>query len=174
MKQTMTKEPRSKLDSRFSSADAKARRWSEATTVLESAELYWLTTVRRDGRPHVTPLIGLWIDDAFLFCTGDDEQKAKNIEANPHCAVITGCNKWNEGFDIISEGEAVKVKDNATLHRLADAYVSKYGEAWRFEIGNGVLINQEGGAALVFAVNPVKALGFGKGEPFSQTIWRFA
>jgi len=33
--------------------------WPEAREHLEMAELYWLTTVRGDGRPHVTPLIAV-------------------------------------------------------------------------------------------------------------------
>ena len=36
-----------------------------------------------------------------------------------------------------------------------------------------VLINAEGGEALVFEVRPTLAFGFGKGEQFSQTRWRF-
>jgi hypothetical protein len=43
---------------------------------LAGAELYWLTTVRGDGRPHVTPLVGVWFEDSFVFCTGLGEQKA--------------------------------------------------------------------------------------------------
>lgn len=173
MKQTITREPPARLDTRFSSAGAEPRPWSEAAGVLESAELYWLTTVRGDGRPHVTPLIGVWLDGAFHFCTGPDEQKARNIAASPHCIVVTGCNAWNDGFDVIAEGDAVRIQDNAALRRLADAYVAKYGEEWRFNVGDGVFVNQEGGDALVFEVRPDKVLGFGKGEPFSQTSWRF-
>ena len=48
--------------------------------VLERAELYWLTTVRADGRPHVTPLIAVTADGAVHFCTGLREQKARNLE----------------------------------------------------------------------------------------------
>ena len=48
--------------------------------MLEQAELYWLTTVRADGRPHVTPLIGIAEDAAVYFCTGLREQKARNLE----------------------------------------------------------------------------------------------
>ena len=47
---------------------------------LAAAEFYWLTTVRADGRPHITPLVGAWVDDSFVFCTGSDEQKARNLE----------------------------------------------------------------------------------------------
>jgi general stress protein 26 len=164
--------PRGKLDGRFSDPRADARAWGDVARVLEEAELYWLTTIRRDGRPHVTPLIGMWLDDAFQFCTGADEQKAKNVEANPQCAVTTGCNSWDSGFDAVVEGKAVRVREQQGLQRLADAYLAKYGDAWKFGVGDGVLTNSEGGDALVFAVRPAKVLGFGK-EPHSQTTWRF-
>jgi general stress protein 26 len=164
--------PEGAIDKRFSDPSAKPRAWAEAVEHLEKAELYWMTTVRGDGRPHVAPLIGLWIDDGFHFCTGADEQKAKNIEANSHCVVTTGCNKWNEGFDVIVEGVAVRVTDRGGLQRMADAYVAKYGDVWRFGVGDRVLRNEEGGDAWAFVVRPKKAIGFGK-APHSQTTWRF-
>jgi hypothetical protein len=46
-----------KLDTRFSEA-SEAVGWQQVSDTLASAELYWLTTVRQDGRPHITPLVG--------------------------------------------------------------------------------------------------------------------
>jgi len=37
----------------------------------------------------------------------------------------------------------------------------------------GSLRETDTGAAWVFEVSPTKVFGFGKGEPFSQTRWRF-
>ena len=53
-----------KIDRRFSDPSAAPTPWATTETALQSAELYWITTVREDGRPHVTPLIGLWHDGA--------------------------------------------------------------------------------------------------------------
>ena len=41
-----------------------------------------LSTVRADGRPHVTPLVAVWLDGALYFCTGEGEQKERNIRRN--------------------------------------------------------------------------------------------
>lgn len=74
------------------------------------------------------------------------------------------------------EGEAVRVRDDARLRELADAWVEKYGEAWRHEVGDGGFrhtLGDEHGTVLVFEVAPTTAFGFGKGERFSQTRWRF-
>jgi len=57
-----------KLDTNFSEA-TEAVGWRQVSDALAAAELYWLTTVRKDGRPHITPLIGAWVDDGFVFCT---------------------------------------------------------------------------------------------------------
>jgi nitroimidazol reductase NimA-like FMN-containing flavoprotein (pyridoxamine 5'-phosphate oxidase superfamily) len=130
--------------------------------------------VRPDGRPHVTPLISVWLDDALYFCTGPDERKARNLARNAHCVLTTGCN-LEEGLDVVVEGEAVRVTNDAKLRRLAEAYVAKYGEQWRFDVRDGAFVHRtnEESIALVFEVAPIKALGFGKGEVFSQTRWRF-
>ncbi len=97
-----------KLDERFSEATEPVS-WQQVSDVLAAAELYWLTTVRRDGRPHITPLVGAWVDDAFVFCTGPEEQKAQNLDHSTAVAVTTGVNTWNDGLDVIVEGDAERV-----------------------------------------------------------------
>ena len=71
-----TKEPKSQLQAQFSSEGAKPTPWAEALERLEKAEIYWLSTVRPDGRPHVTPLLSVWMDDSLYFSTGPEERKA--------------------------------------------------------------------------------------------------
>jgi hypothetical protein len=170
---TRTATPTPTLDPRFSSPDATARPYADARTALDDAQLYWLATVRPDGRPHITPLIAVMVNDALHFCTGADERKAKNIAANAHCIIMTGCNRLDDGLDVVVEGEAVRTTDALQLARVADAYVEKYGEEWRFEVRDGEFHGAEGNDAIVFRIDPVKALGFSKGEVFSQTGWRF-
>ena len=76
-----------KIDRRFSDPSAEPTPWATTETALQAAELYWITTVREDGRPHVTPLIGLWHDGALHFCTGLREQKFRNLEHNDRVAM---------------------------------------------------------------------------------------
>lgn len=169
------KEPATKLDSRYSSPDATAMPWEEAAKHLEGAQLFWLSTVRPEGRPHVTPLLAVWLDGAMYFCTGAEERKAKNIASNPHCILTTGNNSMNEeGLDLVVEGDAVRISDEAKLQRVADLYEQKYGSDWHFDVNDGAFNGQEGNVALVFEVAPITAFGFGKGETFSQTRWRFS
>src|SRR3712207_1605998 len=97
------------IDERFSQPGAGPTPWPEVERALVQAELYWIATVRRDGRPHVTPLIGLWHEGAAHFVTGRDEQKARNLEHNDRVALTTGTNTWNEGLDVVVEGSTVRV-----------------------------------------------------------------
>ena len=90
-------EPMSELDERFSDAGATATSWAEVRQALDSAETSWVTTVRADGRPHVTPLVAVWFDDALYFCTGPTEQKAVNLRSNQYVVLTTGCNTWGQG-----------------------------------------------------------------------------
>src|SRR3712207_3808253 len=124
--------PVTELDPRFSSGDATPTSWAEGRERLGRAELYWLSTVRPDGSPHVTPLLAVWLDGAMYFCTGPEERKARNLAGNPSCVLTTGCNALGEGLDLVVEGEARRLTDDAGLRRVAEAYLSKYGEDWRF------------------------------------------
>jgi general stress protein 26 len=163
--------PRPEIDSRFGDPEATGTPWPEAVRVLEEAELYWLTTVRADGRPHVTPLIGVVRAGIPHFCTGLREQKARNLEHRPQVALTTGGNTWNRGLDVVVEGTAVRVTEHAALQHLADAYESEYGSDWHFEAGDGVFGSGEDAAA-VFRIEPAKVLAFAK-DPHSQTRYRF-
>jgi len=165
-------EPVAELDQRFSNEGASATAWPEARDRLRDAEVFWVSTIRPDGRPHVTPLIAVWVDDALYFCTGPTERKARNLEENSHVILTTGCNLLGEGLDVVVEGEAVRLTDDAHLMRIADEYVSKYGSDWHFDVRDGLFVH-EAGTALVFEVAPRKAFGFRKGDEFSQTRWRF-
>lgn len=160
------------LDMRYSDGTATPTPWPEAVVRLTAAEIFWLTTVRPDGRPHVTPLIAVWLDGALHFATGARERKAKNLVVSPACVLTTGSNALHEGYDLIVEGNAVPLTDEARLRRLAEAYVVKYGPDWRFDVRDGAF-HSRGRRAEVFRVAPVTAFGFGKGT-YSQTRWTFA
>jgi nitroimidazol reductase NimA-like FMN-containing flavoprotein (pyridoxamine 5'-phosphate oxidase superfamily) len=164
-------EPKTELDSRFSEPGTKPTPWADTLRAIETAELFWITTVRADGRPHVTPLPAVWLDEALHFCTGAGEQKAVNLRANPHVALTTGRNDWNSGLDVVVEGDAVQVADEPTLHRLAAAWRTKWDGSWQYEVRDGAF-HHDVGEAQVYAVAPTKVLAFGKGT-FTHTSHRF-
>jgi general stress protein 26 len=172
---TPVNEPDTTLDQRFSDPDAAVAGWDETRRVLEEAQLSWICTVRADGRPHLTPLVAVWLDGALYFCTGAGEQKAVNLRGHPHVLLLTGCHRWDEGLDVVAEGDAVQVTDDALLTRLAQAWARKWDGQWQFQVRDGAFQQPGGGegAALVFEVRPAKVLAFAKGR-FGQTRHSFS
>ena len=168
-----------RIDPRYGDASATAPAWDDIARLLTDAQLYWIITVRADGRPHAVPLVGVWQDGAFAFCTGAQEQKQRNLDAGPHVAVTTGstgADGWARGTDVVVEGDAVRVTDSGELEQLAAAWYAKYGDDWRYEVRGEefVELSHSGGAteggARVYRVRPAKVLAFG--GPHGQTRYR--
>jgi nitroimidazol reductase NimA-like FMN-containing flavoprotein (pyridoxamine 5'-phosphate oxidase superfamily) len=169
-----------KIDPRYGDVSATAPPWADIERLLTEAQLYWIITVRADGRPHAVPLVGVWHDGAFAFCTGAEEQKQHNLDSNPQVAVTTGsmgAHGWDSGKDLVVEGTAVRVTDPQALQTLADAWFAKYGEDWRFEVRGEefVELSHSGGSttggARVYRVAPAKVIAFG--DEHGQTTYRF-
>ena len=168
-------EPVPELHAGFSSEGAQPTEWADGHQHLEEAKVFWLSTVRPDGRPHVTPLLAVWSADAMYFCTGSDERKAKNLTRNPHCVLTTGRNTLDESLDVVVEGQVAKVSDGAELEQVANTYESKYGTHLTAQDGtwSGLGDTIRGGEVLVYRVTPTTVLGFARGKQFSQTRWHF-
>jgi nitroimidazol reductase NimA-like FMN-containing flavoprotein (pyridoxamine 5'-phosphate oxidase superfamily) len=172
--------PHGTIDPRYGDASAAAPPWGTVERILTDAQLYWLITVRRDGRPHAAPLVGVWHDGAFNFCTGPGEQKQGNIEANPHVALTTGstgARGWSVGKDVVVEGTTERVTDTTALEALAAAWFAKYGDDWRYEVRGEefVELSRSGastaGGAWVYRVPPAKVMVFG--DEHGQTTYSF-
>lgn len=153
----------------FKTDDPTLTSWSEARECLKEAEVYWLSTVRPDGRPHAMPLLAMWIDGALYFCTSGSARKAKNLAKNPHCVITLG----GPDLDLSVEGEARRVTDEATLRRVVKGYADKFG--WQATIVDGAIDADGIGEPpyTVFEMTPTKVIGLGKESGFSATRWRF-
>ncbi|HET9345483.1 MAG TPA: pyridoxamine 5'-phosphate oxidase family protein [Candidatus Limnocylindrales bacterium] len=106
--------------------------WAVALDRLEHpapGQNHWLATVRPDGTPHLMPIIAFWIDGALHFLAGEGTQKGRNLAADDRCVVGTG-NLTLPSLDLIVEGRARPVKDEATVRRLAAEFG---GEDWDLE-----------------------------------------
>jgi nitroimidazol reductase NimA-like FMN-containing flavoprotein (pyridoxamine 5'-phosphate oxidase superfamily) len=169
--------PATKLDQRYSDPAAAVAGWEETLGVLESAELFWISTVRAAGRPHVTPVVAVWAEDAVCFHTGGEEQKAVNLRTNPHVVLTTGCNAWDHGLDVVVEGDAVRVTDDNALKRIAAAFTKKWDGRWEVEARDGGFhhpgADAGADAAMVFSVAPAKVYAHAKGDPFGATTHKF-
>ncbi len=95
--------------------------WSWAEQRLKKSHNYWITTVKPDGSPHSMVVWGLWQDGRFLFSTGSESRKARNLAQNSRCIVC------NEDADeaVIVEGVAESADVEARRKFLA-RYTRKY------------------------------------------------
>jgi general stress protein 26 len=158
----------------FSDPEATATSWEETCRALDEAELCWVSTVRADGRPHVTPVVAVWAEGAIWFSTGAAEQKAVNMRTNPHVVVTTGCNGWDRGLDVVVEGLAERVTDDAVLRRIAGTFAARWDGRWQWAVRDGAFCGADGeGEAIVIRVRPAKIFAHSKGDPFGETRHTF-
>jgi hypothetical protein len=132
--------------------------WSWALERLNDAHNYFVATARSDGRPHVVPVWGVWLDDIFYFSTGTTSRKARNLSTNAHCVVTP--ERADES--VIVEGFAEEETDEAALARFKEVYHEKYD--WEIDTSAGG----------IYAVRPTVAFGFIEAaDNFTKTATRW-
>jgi nitroimidazol reductase NimA-like FMN-containing flavoprotein (pyridoxamine 5'-phosphate oxidase superfamily) len=153
--------------------DGPPRPWAQARACLAQAPTYWLATVRPDGRPHLVPVLGVWVDGAPHFVANTSSRKAQNLAASAHCVISVS----GDGLDVVIEGEATQIHDQPTLRRVAEAYASKYN--WHVTVREGAFHDTQGAPTAgpppyqVYRVAPTIGFGLGTSEPARSTRWRF-
>ena len=152
--------------------------WSRALEQLEAApdtqapRSTWLSTVRPDGRPHVAAVGALWVDGKFYFTSGPGARKSRNLAANPNCVLSIAL----PGLDLVVEGRAAKVTDQATLERLAQRYAA---QGWPARVADGALTAEYSAPSAgpppwdLYVVTSLVAFGVATAKPFGATRWRF-
>lgn len=137
--------------------------WSWAVERLARSHDYWVATVRPDGRPHVMPVWGIWLEGAIWFSSSRGSRKARNLAANPSCTITTD----NAYEPVIIEGAAVLVSDLPAVARFVAATNEKYQTDYSVDF-----FNPERNAC--FAVQPIWAFGLTEADfTGSPTRWRF-
>jgi hypothetical protein len=154
-------------------ADAGTRGWAETVARVPEGATYWLATVGPGGRAHLVPLLAVWVDGVLHFAAGETTRKARNVMRDARCAL--GVNA--AGVDLVVEGEAVKVRDETVLRRVADAYASRY--KWHVTVRDGAFHDEEGAPSAgpppydVYRLVPTRAYGLGTTNEPRPTRWRF-
>jgi Pyridoxamine 5'-phosphate oxidase len=62
-------------------------KWESVRARLEEGLHYWVATTRPDGRPHVVPLDGVWVDDAWYGGGAHVTVRHRNLVQNPLAVV---------------------------------------------------------------------------------------
>jgi hypothetical protein len=96
--------------------------WSWALERLSAARGYWISTVRPDGAPHCMAVWGVWFDNRFLFSTGAQSRKARNLAENPKCVVST--DRTDQAVTV--EGLAEQVTEPSLTAEFCRACQEKY------------------------------------------------
>ena len=99
--------------------------WSHVTERMTEAMRYWVCTVSPDGRPHATPVDGLWIDDQLYFGGSPKTRRNRNLAANPAVCI----HLENAMNVIILHGDAheLRAPDRPLALRLAESSLKKDG-----------------------------------------------
>ena len=106
--------------------------WADVERKLESASVYWIASTRADGRPHVIPRDGTWLDGGLYYGGSPKTVHFRNTTRNPHVVVHIG-----DGYEaIIVEGSVEIEKPTEELaSRLSDASYAKYPQYGRPDPG---------------------------------------
>ena len=135
--------------------------WSHVEERMTGARHYWVSTVGPDGRPHATPVDGLWLDGRLYFGGSPTTRRQRNLEANP-----ATCIHLESGLDVVilhGEARLLRITDHALAVRLSQASREKYGYGPRPE---------EYAAASVSMFSPRVVFAW-KQFPTDATRWRF-
>jgi hypothetical protein len=151
----------------FEPEDKTLTPWRDVKTGLTAAQTYWLATARPDGRPHVMPVWGVWLDGAFYFSTSATSRKGRNLAANPSCTITVSL----DGIDVVVEGAAAILDDESMLRRVADVYGPKYD--WPLTVRDGGIYGENGDGGPIYKLSPAVAFGFEAEGTFAATRWRF-
>ena len=150
--------------------------WSTALKALESNEpqkqTSFLTTTRPDGRPHVAGVGALWDNGKVYIVSGPETRKSRNLAANPSCIVSFSLT----GIDLVIEGTAARVTDDATLRHMAKRYAD---QGWPATVKDGAFTHEYSAPSAgpppwhVYEITPTTVYGVMSAEPGGATRWRF-
>ena len=103
--------------------------WEWAETRLQRSRNYWVSSLWPDGRPHAMPVWGVWDGEAFWFSSGGRSRKARNLAADPRCAVTTE----QAEEPVVLEGTAAIVRELPAIERFLELMNAKYASGMTLE-----------------------------------------
>lgn len=61
--------------------------WGDVEARLVAAPQYWLATTRPNGRPHVVPRWGVWVESRLWYDGAPTTVHVRNLALNPACTL---------------------------------------------------------------------------------------
>lgn len=151
--------------------------WSRPESVLavgsQGPEVTWfLGTVSPEGRPHAAGVGASWYDGDLYFTANLDTQKARHLAANPRCTISARL----PGIDLVFEGTAERVSDEATLNEIVKVF-NRGG--WPATVENGAYTAPFSAPSAgpppwyLWRIRYSMVFGVATAEPYGATRWRF-
>ena len=148
--------------------------WEEVRQRFDAERWYWVATTGRDGRPHVRPVLAVWVNGKIYSTTSPGARKGHNLQARPQCSMAARA----PAIDIVVEGAASWVEDRILLEQVAAAYDSKYG--WPVTITDENMFHAPYGAPTagpppyrVYEITPGLVYAFGTSDSLGVRSTRF-
>jgi PPOX class probable F420-dependent enzyme len=134
----------------------------------------WLTTINRDGTPHLTGIGAVWVDGAFWFETGRSSRKGRNLARDPRCSLGIA----TDDFDVVVEGDAQVVTDPDAVASMAARWSEEGWPARVDETGTAITAEFSAPSAgpppwHVYRLTPRRATALAIVEPGGATRWDF-
>lgn len=131
--------------------------WPVVEARLVDAGEYWMATTRPDGRPHVVPRWGVWIDQHLYYDGAPTTVHARNAVTNQACALHIGDGRE---ASIIIEGTTTRSDPlRGDLARLGEQVAAEIGRKYAergYSPETDAWSDDEAGGLMRFA--PAKAL----------------
>jgi pyridoxamine 5'-phosphate oxidase-like protein len=149
--------------------------WAEARERISQARWYWLGTIHPSGRPHIRPLLAVWMGDALYTTSSPRARKGRNLDRDGRCTVTV----TTDDMHLVLEGDASKVTDPIALEAVAAAYRVKYD--WPVTVINGAFDAPYGAPTAglppyqPYQIRPATVFGFANDPALgpASTCWRF-
>ena len=119
--------------------------WSAVEQRLVASKNYWLATTRPDGRPHVVPRWGVWVDGRFWYDGAPTTLHAVNLRSNPACAL-----HLESGTEVVvvegvshparADADGLGARLSAAFGKYSGDGYSPAADAWSGEDGGGLRV----------------------------------
>lgn len=98
--------------------------WEQVAGRLSASKNYWLCSVRADGRPHVIPRWGAFVDGRLYYDGSPETRHARNIAVNPR--VTVHLESGDEVVILEGASRPVSKPEPELAKKIAQAYREKY------------------------------------------------
>lgn len=140
--------------------------------VTSPSNMWLLGTASRAGKPHAAGLGAAWFDGDLYFTSSPAARKARHLAANPACTLATRL----KGIDLVFEGTAERVTDDATLRAVARIYNAA---GWPAEVEGDAYVAPFNAPSAgpppwsLYRMRYDTVFGVATEEPYGATRWRF-